>query len=51
MEAEVEARVAEKAYDAKRAAEESASDIRARAEAERAKREMEEAEARSKAEA
>ena len=51
MEAEAEARVTEKAYAAKRAAEEAAAEIIAYAEVERSKREREEDEARDKAEA
>ena len=51
VEAEEEAIVTDKVYTAKRAAEDSATEIIAKAEAERAKREREEAEARAKAEA
>ena len=50
MEAEAEARVTDKSYAAKRAAEEAATEIIAKAEAEMLKRDREEAEARAKSE-
>ena len=47
MEYEAEARVTGKYYAAKRAAEEAAADIRARAEAKRAKKDKKDAEAKA----